>query len=94
MYFYYEQASLAMRKAYARSSSRRCYQLLITWTSLKESVYLVSNKCVDLTFDTDTNSDKTVMSAFIRNGYQGKKVFQPKSLVFKTRLLLGFFFII
>ena len=35
--------------------------------------YLVSNKYVDLTFETDTKSDKTAMSAFIRNGYLEKK---------------------
>ena len=90
-YFYYELAGLAMREEYARSSSRQCYQLLISWASWKESVYLVSNKCVDLTFDTDTNSDKTAMSAFIRNGYQGKKYFNP-SLSFSKQDCSWFLF--
>ena len=70
----FHKAGLAMREAFARSFSPQCYQLRISWASWKESIYLVSNKCVDLTFDTDTNSDETVISAFIRKGYWEKHI--------------------
>ena len=91
MYFYYELAGLGIREAYVRSSSRQCYQLFISWASERKAY--IWCKCVDLTSDTDTDSDKTAVSAFISNGalYGKKKGFEPKFLVFKTRLLLFFF---
>ena len=63
MYFYYELAGLAIREAYVRSSSRQCYQLLISWASERKAY--IWCKCVDLTSDTDTDSDKTAVSASI-----------------------------
>ena len=63
MYFYYELAGLAIREAYVRSSNPQCYQLLISWASERKTY--IWCQCVDFTFDTDTNSDKTAVSAFI-----------------------------
>ena len=38
----FHKAGLAIREAFARSSSRQCYH---SWASWKENIYLVSNKC-------------------------------------------------
>ena len=58
----------------------------ISWASGKESIYLGSNKCVDLTLTLTQTQTRLGSRLSSEMNTRGKKVFQSRSLVFTTRL--------